>query len=106
MKKSHVSRDYLPCSGYKLELERSLSMDLLRLNDKGIAIIKDLRDNCENIVNYKFEFTSIPENHKIPKGFEKHNCFQVRVEDFSFFIYKDILSKDNICVMFDIVHHV
>lgn len=98
-------RDYLPCGDSQLEFTRALSIDLMKLNACGIAIIKDLREDCNNLTKYKYEFQPVDRDFKVPLEFERCNCFHLRVEDYSFFIYKDILSEDNICIMFDLVHH-
>lgn len=100
------SRDYLPCNNSKLEFTRALAHDLMRMNKKGIAIIKDLRSDCKNIVKYTYEIQQISKDFKIPSEFDRLGCFQIRVEDFTFFIYNDIASFDNICIMFDIIYHI
>lgn len=100
------NRDYLPCNDSKIEFTRALAHDLMSLDKKGVAIIKDLRKDCKNIVNYTYEIQQLEEDFKIPQSFHRCGCFKVRVEDFTLFIYNDIESSDNICIVFDIIPHI
>ena len=95
------ARDILPCSGMKIEFERSVSMELMRLGEQEIQIIKDIRQDCNNILNYDFEFEPIPKSMKIPIGINKNNCGYVRVENTAIHFYIDF--ENNICVIFDLI---
>lgn len=96
---------YYPFSHKFIEFHRATHMDLMRLDDKNIVIIQEIRESWKNILKYNFELNKY--QGKIPDEFEKNGCFIIGFEDFGLACYINIIEpKNNICIVFDVIQYI
>jgi len=81
----------IPCLGKELEFIRPVLIDLDRLSDENINIIEDLKKDCRNICNYKYEYAEYKEL--------ANNSFILRVGSMALYI----IVKETQCIVIEIV---
>ncbi|WP_418187300.1 hypothetical protein ACNSOP_09045 [Aliarcobacter lanthieri] len=96
---------YYPFSDKFFEFIRSIHMDLMRLDDKNIMIIQEIRKDWKNILKYEFEIEQY--TGEVPDGFLKDGCFILGFEDFALVCYINITELHNkTCIVFDVIQYI